>query len=181
MRMRGTGPDDFALMKEAVSRYFARVARDELPRPDLVVIDGGIGQVGAAKAALQELGLAGLPLVGLAKREETVILPSGGSLSLPRRGEALRLLMRIRDEAHRFAVTYHRKLRRRRTVRSVLDEVPGVGPARRRLLLERFGSVDAIREASAEEIAAKGVPRVIADRIVDRLRPAGTQSGGSAA
>ena len=173
MRMRGQGPDDFALMKEAVSRYFARVVKNELLRPDLVVIDGGIGQVGAAQAALEDLGLGTLALVGLAKREETVIRPGGGSLSLPRRGLALRLLMHLRDEAHRFAVTYHRKLRRRRIVRSVLDDVAGVGPARRRALLARFGSVDALREADVDSIVEKGgVPRAVAERIVERLRPA---------
>jgi len=182
MRMKGQGPDDFALMKEAVSRYFARVAKDELPKPDLVVIDGGIGQVGAAVEALQELGLGGLALVGLAKREETVIFPDGRSLSLPRRGLALRLLMRLRDEAHRFAVTYHRKLRGRRTFRSVLDEVEGVGPARRRALLARFGSVDALREADVEEIVKRGgVPRSVAERIVERLHPVEVEGGGSAA
>src|SRR5215831_7367153 len=182
MRMKGQGPDDFALMHEAVSRYFARVAKDELPKPDLVVIDGGIGQVGAAVEALQELGLGGLALVGLAKREETVIFPDGRSLSLPRRGLALRLLMRLRDEAHRFAVTYHRKLRGRRTFRSVLDEVEGVGPARRRALLARFGSVDALREADVEEIVKRGgVPRSVAERIVERLHPVEVEGGGSAA
>ena len=182
MRMRGHGPDDFALMKEAVSRYFARVAKDELPRPDLVVIDGGVGQVGAAKAALDDLELGALPLVGLAKREETVILPGGGSLTLPRRGLALRLLMRLRDEAHRFAVTYHRKLRGRRHVRSVLDEVAGVGPQRRRLLLARFGSIDALREAGVEEIVKRGgVPRTVAERIVERLHPVEARDGGTAA
>jgi len=184
MRMKGQGPDDFALMHEAVSRYFARVATGELARPDLVVIDGGIGQVGAATSALGELGLSGLPLVGLAKREETIVLPGGGSLSLPRRSLALRLLMHIRDEAHRFAVTYHRKLRRRRTVRSVLDEVQGVGPARRRALLARFGSVDALRAADVDEIVKKGgVPRPVAERIVERLHPAeeAEASGGGTA
>ena len=182
MRMRGQGPDDFALMKEAVARYFARVAKDELPRPDLVVIDGGAGQVGAARAALVEAGLGDLALVGLAKREELVILPSGESLALPRRGAALRLLMRLRDEAHRFAVTYHRKLRTRRTVRSAIDDVPGVGPARRRLLLMSFGSVEALREADAEEIVRRGgVPRSVAERIVERLHPVEEARGGGSA
>ncbi|HEV8481626.1 MAG TPA: excinuclease ABC subunit UvrC [Candidatus Eisenbacteria bacterium] len=185
MRMKGQGPDDFALMHEAVSRYFARVATGELPRPDLVVIDGGIGQVGAAASALAVLGLSGLPLVGLAKREETIVRPGGGSLSLPRRSLALRLLMHIRDEAHRFAVTYHRKLRRRRTVRSVLDDVQGVGPARRRALLARFGSVDALRAADVDEIVKRGgVPRPVAERVVERLHPveeAEASGGGTAA
>jgi excinuclease ABC subunit C len=171
MRMRAAGPDDFAMMREAVGRYFARVAAGELARPGLVVVDGGVGQVGAAAAALGEVGLDGLPLVGLAKREETVVFADGRSLSLPRRSPALRALQRLRDEAHRFAVTYNRKLRRRRTVGSALDGVAGVGPARRRALLGTFGSVEALRQASPEDLMRRAaVPRAVAERVVEALR-----------
>lgn len=180
MRMRTRGPDDFAMMREAVSRYFARVARDELPRPDLVVVDGGIGQVRAALAALQESGLAELPLVGLAKREETVVFADGRSLTLPRRGAALRWLQRLRDEAHRFAVSYHRRLRTRRTVVSALDRVPGVGPARRRALLASFGSIEAVRGASAEDLVSRAsVPRSVAERVLEHLHREHLAASGS--
>jgi excinuclease ABC subunit C len=166
LRMRGIGPDDFAMMHEAVGRYFSRVARGEWPAPDLVLIDGGVGQVGAARAALAPLGLAPIPLIGLAKREETVVFPEGRTVSLPRRSPALRLLQRVRDEAHRFAITYHRGLRTRRLVRSALDEIPGVGPARRRALLAAFGSVEAVRMAPVEELVRQAaLPRALAERV----------------
>ncbi|MGH7726759.1 MAG: excinuclease ABC subunit UvrC [Candidatus Eiseniibacteriota bacterium] len=170
MRMRTPGPDDFAMMREAVTRYFTRVAGGTIPTPDLVVVDGGVGQVGAALEALEETGCAALPLVGLAKREEEIVRVSGEVLRLPRRSPALRGLMRLRDEAHRFAITYHRKLRTRRTVKSVLDDVPGIGPARRRALLGAFGSVAELVQADAETIAARArVPRAVAERVLTHL------------
>ena len=178
MRMRAVGPDDFAMMREAVGRYGAHVAGGEIPRPDLVVVDGGIGQVGAAREALAAAQLGELALVGLAKREETVVFPDGRLLSLPRRGGALRSLQRLRDEAHRFAISYNRKLRGKRTVGSVLDGVPGVGPARRRALLAAFGSVAAVRAAAPEELARRsGVPRPIAERIAVVLREGEAEGG----
>jgi excinuclease ABC subunit C len=174
MRMRVPGPDDFAMMKEAVGRYFARVADAREPAPDLVVVDGGIGQVGAARAALLAIeheGVRGLPLVGLAKREETIVREDGSELKLPRRSFALRSLMRLRDEAHRFAITYHRTLRSKRTIRSTLDGVPGVGPARRRALLTAFGSVAELAAADAPAIAERArVPLPVAERVVAHLR-----------
>ena len=184
MRMRTAGPDDFAMMREAVGRYFARVAGGEIPRPDLVVVDGGIGQVGAAQAALAAAALGELPLVGLAKREETVVFADGRGLSLPRRSPALRALQRLRDEAHRFAISYNRKLRGRRTVASELDAVAGVGPARRRALLAAFGSVEAVRSAGPEELTRRaGVPRGVAERIAAALKAPATREahGGGAA
>jgi excinuclease ABC subunit C len=172
MRMRSPGPDDFAMMNEAVSRYFAHVAAGEWPRPDLVVIDGGIGQVGAAREALAALGLGELPLVGLAKREETIVRPSGEEIRLPRRSAALRSLMRLRDEAHRFAITYHRVLRSKRTIRSALDDVPGIGPSRRRALLGAFGSIAALAAADVPTIIERArVPRAVAVRVKDALDP----------
>jgi excinuclease ABC subunit C len=172
MRMRTPGPDDFAMMKEAVGRYFAHVAAGEWPKPDLVVIDGGIGQVGAALEGLASHGLEALPVVGLAKREETIVRPDGGTIRLPRRSFALRSLMRLRDEAHRFAITYHRTLRSKRTIRSALDDVPGVGPTRRRALLGAFGSIDALAQADVPTIVERaGVPRIVALRVKDALDP----------
>ncbi len=177
MRMKTPGPDDFAMMREAVSRYCTRVRAGTIPPPDLVVVDGGIGQVGAARDALRDVGLDALPLIGLAKREEEIVRPDGEVLRLPRRSPALRTLMRLRDEAHRFAITYHRKLRTRRTVRSALDDVPGVGPARRRALLGAFGSVAALREADADTIAERaGVPRAVAERVRTHLTAAAVKS-----
>ncbi len=179
MRMKTPGPDDFAMMKEAVGRYFAHVAAGEWPRPDLVVIDGGIGQVGAAAEGLALHGLEALPLVGLAKREETIVRPDGNTIRLPRRSFALRSLMRLRDEAHRFAITYHRTLRSKRTIRSALDDVPGIGPSRRRALLGAFGSIDALARADVPTIVERaGVPRLVALRVKDALDP-GREAGGS--
>ncbi|MEP7027298.1 MAG: excinuclease ABC subunit UvrC [Candidatus Eisenbacteria bacterium] len=173
MRMRTPGPDDFAMMREAVGRYFTRVADGRTPPPDLVVIDGGIGQVGAAREALCGLGhegVASLPVVGLAKREETIVRADGSELRLPRRSWALRSLMRLRDEAHRFAITYHRALRSKRTIKSALDDVPGVGPARRRALLTAFGSVAALAGADAATIAERArVPMVVAEKVARYL------------
>jgi excinuclease ABC subunit C len=170
MRMHAPGPDDFAMIGEAVGRYFKRVASGENPRPDLLVIDGGVGQVGAAKTALSQIGIEALPIIGLAKREEEIVRPDGTSLRLPRRSSALRSLQRLRDEAHRFAITYHRKLRTRRTVKSALDDVRGVGPSRRRALLGAFGSIDALAAADAATIAEKGrVPLAVAERVLAAL------------
>ena len=172
MRIKGEwGNDDFRSMHEAVSRYFRRLTEEEAPRPDLVVIDGGKGQLSAALRALEEVGLPQQPTVGLAKREEEVYLPKRADpLRLPGHSPALRLLQRMRDEAHRFAVTYNRKLRTKRTVRSELSQIPGVGPARQRALLERFGSLRDIRRASPEELArVAGIGPRLAKEILDHL------------
>jgi excinuclease ABC subunit C len=150
----GWGNDDFRSMDEAVARYFRRRQEEGKPLPDLVVIDGGKGQLGAAIAALEALDLGHQPIISLAKRDEEVFLPGRAlPVRLPRRSPSLRLLQRLRDEAHRFAITYNRKLRTRRTIQSELAQIPGVGASRQRALLERFGSVRALRAASEEEIA----------------------------
>ena len=150
----GWGNDDFRSMDEAVARYFHRRQEEGKALPDLVVIDGGKGQLGAARAALEAIDLGHQPIVSLAKRDEEVFVPGRSDpIRLPRRSPALRLLQRLRDEAHRFAVTYNRKLRTRRTIQSELAQIPGVGAARQRALLEHFGSVRALRAASEEEIA----------------------------
>lgn len=137
------------------------------PTPDLVILDGGRGQLSAGRAALAGAGLLGIPIVALAKEREELYLPDRSEpVALPPRSQGLFLLQRIRDEAHRFAVTYHQKIRARRAVRSALDEVAGVGPAKRRALLRRFGSVKAIGEASTEELTGvSGIGPALAGRL----------------
>ncbi len=148
------GTDDFASMNEVVRRYFERRKNDGKPMPDLVVIDGGKGQLSAAHASLEELGLADRPLISLAKREEEIFVWGREEpLRLSRRSPGLRLLQQARDEAHRFAVTYNRKRRSMRTVTSELLKIRGIGPVKRRLLLKEFGSVQGVREAGEEAIA----------------------------
>jgi excinuclease ABC subunit C len=174
MRLRRPGPDDFAMIGEAVERYWTRVESGEEPRPDLVMVDGGAGQVGAARAALERVATKRVPLVGLAKREETVVREDAAPLTLPRRSPALRSLQRLRDEAHRFGITYHRQLRGRARIASALDQVPGVGPARRAALLKAFGSVAAMSGVPADEIARRaGVPLPLAERVAMQVRDAG--------
>ena len=148
------GTDDFASIQEVVRRYFERRLNDEKPLPDLIVIDGGKGQLSAAHAAIAELALADRPLISLAKRDEEVFIWGREEpLRLSRRSPGLRLLQQARDEAHRFAVTYNRKRRSMRTVTSELLKVPGIGPVKRRQLLKEFGSVQGVRDASEEAIA----------------------------
>lgn len=166
------GPDDFASMREVVGRYFRRRTDEGKPLPDLVVIDGGKGQLAAAHEALEPLGLGALALVSLAKREEEVfVFGRAEPLLLARRSPALRLLQQARDEAHRTAVGYNRKRRSMRTITSALLELPGVGPAKRRELLRAFGSVDGVRAASAEQVAAlKGFSPKSAAALLEALR-----------
>src|SRR6266540_133973 len=173
-RIKGVeGIDDFAAMKEVVTRFLTRRIAENIQIPDLIVIDGGKGQLAAAVEAAHAQGQERLPIVSLAKREEEVFLPgSGEPLRLSRRSPSLKLLQRARDEAHRFAVTYSRKRRAQRTITSELLRIPGIGPARRRLLLERFGSLAGVRTATPTEIAAlPGFSTKLADRILDRLNP----------
>ncbi len=165
-------PDDYAAMREVLTRYFTRRVAEHRPLPDLVVVDGGKGQLKVAVEALAALGLGTVPIAALAKREEEVFLPGAqAGLRLPRRAPSLRLLQRARDEAHRFAVTFNRARRRSRTVTSELLGIPGIGPARRRTLLERFGSLAGVRTATTDEIAAlPGFSSRLADRILNHLR-----------
>ena len=149
------GNDDFKSMHEVVTRYFTRRVAEELGLPDLAVIDGGKGQLGAARAALEALGVTSIGLISLAKRDEEIFLPGRRDpVRLPRRSPALRMLQQARDEAHRFAVSFQRQKRAARTITSELLKVPGVGPTKRRALLTAFGSVQGVREASVEQIAA---------------------------
>ena len=142
------------------------------PLPDLILVDGGKGQLGAARRALETVGQPDLPVVSLAKRAEEVFLPKRSqSLKLPARSPSLRLLQRARDEAHRFAVTYSRKRRKERTITSELLDIRGVGEKRRRQLLQHFGSLAGIRLATPQEIAAlPGFSLKIADRILESIR-----------
>ncbi len=148
------GTDDFASMGEVVRRYFERRVNDQKPLPDLIVVDGGKGQLSAAHEALAALALTDRPLISLAKRDEEVFIWGREEpLRLSRRSPGLRLLQQARDEAHRFAITYNRKRRSMRTVTSELLKVPGIGPVKRRQLLKEFGSVQGVREAGEEAIA----------------------------
>lgn len=163
--------DDFASMRETLRRRFMQAQQQNpafLPEPDLVVIDGGLGQVNAVQAVLDELGVE-IPLISLAEKNEEIYKPHRSEpLVLPRRDEGLRLLQRLRDEAHRFAVEYNRQRRTRRMTSSALDHIEGVGPQRRRALLKEFGSVNGIREASLEELAAvPGMNRTVARRVYE--------------
>ena len=157
--------DDFASMREVVGRRYRRLLDDGGPLPDLVVIDGGRGQLSSAYEAFASLGLSNLVAVGLAKQEELVFTRDAAEpIVLDRASPALLLLQRMRDEAHRFAVTFHRKARSRRDLQSALDGIPGVGPRRRRVLLTRFGSVANVRRATREEL----VP-VVGARLADAV------------
>ena len=166
------GQDDFASMREVLTRRFKKIAerrRAELSGepaelgdpspwdevPDLVIIDGGKGQLGAALDVMRDLGLRDVPVCGLAKQQEEIFVADvSESIMLPRTSEALYLVQRIRDEAHRFAITYHRKVRGKASTQSVLDTIPGIGPKRKRALMRKFGSVKNLREASVSDIAA---------------------------
>ena len=165
-------PDDFAAIDEVVRRYFSRRLDEGKPIPDLTVIDGGKGQLAVAHRVMRELGLGDRPLVSLAKREEEVFLVGrGDSLKLSPRAPSLRLLQRARDEAHRFAIAYNRQQRAARTITSQLLDVPGVGGHRRRMLLERFGSLAGVRTATVGEIASlPGFSQTLANRILEHLQ-----------
>ncbi len=147
------GNDDFRSMQEVVGRRYTRLHEEHRAFPELVIIDGGLGQVGAALAAFKEHDLVPPPLIGLAKREETIVFPDGRELKLPRHDVGLALLMRIRDEAHRFANDFNAELRSRKLRESLLDEMPGLGPKRKDALLAHFGSIQKLRKATVEEIA----------------------------
>jgi len=173
MRIKGDwGNDDYRSMAEVVGRYFRRRVDEDRPLPDLALIDGGKGQLGAAREALRELGATDVYLAALAKREESIFLPGHDEpVRLDRRrSRALHLLQRIRDEAHRLAISYNRKLRRKRTLRSELGDIPGIGPERQKVLLMRFGSLRGVREASVAEIArVPGFSEALAQRVLTYL------------
>jgi excinuclease ABC subunit C len=187
-----TGADDPRMLAEAVRRHYARLLAEGGTLPGLLLVDGGITQLRAAREALRELGLGELPAAGLAKRHEELVLDDGRPpLRLPPASEALMVVTRLRDEAHRFALAYHRRLRQRRIRESALDEIPGIGPRRKEQLLRAFGSVHRLARASPEAVAAlPGIGRARAETILravgggpasppraDRPEPPGPEPG----
>lgn len=165
-------PNDFVSMEEVVSRRYRKLAQEGLPFPDLILIDGGKGQVSAALRAFAKAGLEPPALIGLAKKEELLILPDRSEpIRLPRHSSGLKLLQQLRDEAHRFALSYHRKLRKKRTLKSELDEITGIGAQRRQFLLQVFGSVDKIKQAEIHELMLRGgLPRKVAQTVYQYFR-----------
>src|SRR5207342_539043 len=181
-KVRGQeGQDDFAAMEEVLTRRFRRYLdeRDEGARagkrfsypPNLLLVDGGKGQLGVAVRVLEDLGLEDISVASLAKKFEEVYVPGQPDpLRVPRDSEALYLLQQVRDEAHRFAITYHRQLRQKKMTKSALDEVPGLGPTRRSRLLKEFGSVKKLRERSLDELlAVPWLPEQVARSLFARL------------
>ena len=169
-----SGVDDYAMLGEVLKRRFKRggeASGSWAVVPDLVLIDGGKGQLNTARTAMEEMGADSIPAVGLAKENEELFIPQKSKpVVLPRSSPGLQLLQRLRDEAHRFALGYHRKLRKKQTFASALDTVPGIGPRRKRALIRQFGSVKAIREASVEELAGvKGMTQSLAQKIKEYI------------
>jgi excinuclease ABC subunit C len=166
------GQDDFKMMREVIGRYFYRLRETKHPAPDLVVVDGGKGQLSAAAAELKYLGFTDQPVMALAKKLEEVYLPGKNEpVMISRSSPALLLLKQVRDEAHRFAVTYGRKVRSKRIIKSRLDEIAGIGPVRRAALLKRYGSVDRIKSLSAEELATvRGINLTLARAVLKELQ-----------
>jgi excinuclease ABC subunit C len=148
------GPDDFASMREVIRRRYTRVLEEQGTMPDLIMVDGGKGQLSSAVEVLAELGLGAQPIIGLAKRLEEVYRPGESDPELIGKASAgLKLLQRVRDEAHRFAITYHRSLRAKRTLQTELDLIEGIGRVRAKELLEAFGSVQGVKHATEEQLA----------------------------
>jgi len=168
-----SSPDDFAMMREVVGRRYKRQLEEKGVLPDLILIDGGKGQLNAALAALQELGLDGLPVAALAKRLDEVFVPGASDpLNIRRDSSGLRLFQRLRDEAHRFAISYHRQLRKKRTLLSELQSIDGVGAVRRNQLIQHFKTIKRIKEASVEELAiVEGISRALAEKIFGFYHP----------
>ena len=160
------------MMKEAVTRHFSRLIEEGRPLPDLLMVDGGKGQLSSAIDALVAIHCPPFPVIGLAKKHEEVFIPGESeSIRLPIDGAAVKLLQAVRDEAHRFAITYHRELRLKTIRDSLLDEIEGIGEARKAALLREFGSVRALRSATPEEIARRvnGIGIEFARTICDYL------------
>lgn len=170
-----TGPDDYASMREVIRRRYTRVLKDELPLPDLILIDGGKGQINAAIDVLEnELNLS-VPVAGLVKDEKhrTSNLMMGDTLeivALERNSQAFYLLQRIQDEVHRFAISFHRQLRGKNAFQSILDDVPGIGEKRKKQLLKHFGSVKKMKEATIEDFQEAGIPKQTAELLIEALK-----------
>jgi excinuclease ABC subunit C len=165
------GQDDFSMMREIVGRYFVHLAENQQEYPDLLLIDGGKGQLSAAMDALLELNIEDQQMAALAKKFEEVYLPGRSEpLSIPRTSSSIRLLQKIRDEAHRFAISYHRKLRSKKLEFSELERIPGIGRKRKLSLLAAFGSIDGIRQASLDDLlSVPHIPKNLARRIWERF------------
>jgi excinuclease ABC subunit C len=160
------GPDDFASMREVIERRYRRLVEEQGTLPDLIMVDGGKGQLSSAVEVLHACGLGDLPIIGLAKRLEEVFVPGNSEPELiAKSSTGLRLLQQVRDEAHRFAITYHRSLREKRTLRTELDLIAGIGDKRAKELLEAFGSVQGVRFATSEQLAA-----VVGEKIAEKIR-----------
>ncbi|MDP2182709.1 MAG: excinuclease ABC subunit UvrC [Actinomycetota bacterium] len=186
VRMDTPEANDVAMMREVLLRRFApeRMGDGRFgSRPNLVIVDGGKPQLSSAVAALAESGVGDIPVVGLAKREEELFVPGWDEpVVLPAGSASLFLVKRVRDEAHRFAITYHRELRGKAMTASVLDDIPGIGPKRKKALLAAFGSVKRLREASVTEIASvRGIPRELAEEIAAVVRQSGRTAGDAEA
>ncbi len=167
-----SGIDDFSMIEEVVKRRLKRIKEEGGELPDLFLIDGGAGQLSRAVRAAEELGLKGVNFAAIAKRFDELYLPDGRRVMLPRRSAALRLLQRIRDEAHRFAISYHRNLRQKEGLRSFLDTIPGLGETRKMALLNYFGTISRLLAASKEEIQkVKGFGPKLAERLYNFLHP----------
>jgi excinuclease ABC subunit C len=166
-----TSPEPDSARAEALERQAPDLDDSFGKMTDLLIVDGGKGQVSAAHDAMRNLGVGQIPLAGLAKRfEELYVKDVSEPIVLDRTSQALYLVQRIRDEAHRFAITYHRDVRKKSGLRSALDDVPGVGPKRKKALLRKFGSVRAIKDATVEEIAATpGFTRTVAEKVLEGL------------
>ncbi len=163
--------NDYRMMREVIGRYFHRVKKERQASPDLVVVDGGKGQLSSALAELKSLGFDEQPVIGLAKRLEEVFVPGvSDAIVINRSSPALMLLKQVRDEAHRFAVTYNRKVRSKRTIKSALDDIPGIGPAKRTALLRHFGSLKRVKSATVEQLMeVKGISRGLAEELIKRV------------
>ncbi len=166
------GPNDVASLEEVVGRRYRALVEEHLPLPDLIMVDGGKGQLGAAEKALAGLGLSGLPVVSIAKREEILFTHDHKEgIRLERTSPALKLIQAIRDEAHRFAITFHRGRREKRSFASELDGIPGLGPKRKSALLSKYRSLEEIRTATAEALA-KVIGEKLAPAVLEKLRRA---------
>lgn len=165
--------DDYAMIREVINRRYQRVLQEKADLPDLVLVDGGKGQLAAARKALRDLGVKDQPVIGLAKRLDEVFLPGRSqSIMLPKDSPALRLIQRVRDEAHRFAISYHRLLRKRRTIRSELEEIEGIGKRREETLLRVFGSLEGVRKAGLAEVERiEGMNRKAARNVFNYFHP----------
>ncbi len=162
-------PDDVAMMKEVIKRRYSMILKNNLTLPDLILVDGGKGQLNGGFSVLKDLGIEGIPIIGLAKKFEEIFVPNQKEpIILPRNSNLLKIFQRVRDEAHRFAVKLHKKQREKRVKRSILDDIKGVGPATRNKLLRHFGSVDLIKKATPEDLA-QVVGKKLADTISKEL------------